>query len=1513
METTNTSDPLQRLKEATKTAIADLNPDLKEPASRAVRGVVTITWPYNSVKGTFAFILAEPDYRLRRSKGQVRVNLSGPSAKAAGESGLSSGDEVLVGLDGAEWEPEEAKKRLSLSGAGISWQLKFSEKLLLQVASVETGDTRFIAVDHPPPAEPPTEPQLPVQVPPTEIDLIDIFPFQGLESLTPPSKTHVARLKDGEYESPAFVKRARISYGSLFEDGYDIFEDDGGAKGRGRKRMKFGRESGAWRYSSQLSSPEPASPQNNVSSPPKAEMKAEMNDEGCQTMDIDFPMPLTTQSVMHTEEVRKSPKPTSSEEPPRQGMVDHGVQDDFHDGWSAVMPTSLPPFAPSVELPSGRSELPLFQANLEFGAASDDFQHGWDHGHVNLPPQSYPHGAESPTSDLVNAYVAERPIALEVTGSGNRTRSPSELSNLAIEHVEHNPSNDLPTDDSYPLPGVPQATIYPPLDLDNEEQTNPNLQDAHLDYPESYLDDDQSFPHAPVDIEQGTFVPRVSAEADAGSSWATINHPTQATSAPRINPLGSADGESPNTALVIGESDSDGDAPPPTAAEETVEQGGADALEMYDEAEVEDEVDAAYSDDDEPEYDADEIGGDYDTRIYEGPDDDEDDSHDDDLRPHNLEPEFNDGESWDEEDEDGESAEYESDYEMDDEQEKPQQQQLRPAPQSTPQVIDLISSSDDEEEDNEAPQQPPARKAPDSSSQGQPQASSRSMPTQLLTQGDESESEEEEIEGDDDDEESNEYGEDEDEDEDAGEIKRQSDAGSIHSSDRSETESSAGEDEGIHQPLQKHRETEGIPEDENVESPGVRHEPTGPESSHADEAPIDKESSQPSATQLVLIQSKDDEIMEDTGVGEEEGDDNAPHSAAEGLEILSRAVESESNANNQATTPDKMQEDIVADMISPKASEPPADHAQESQNQVEYESQDAQEDDEPVDLVSTTPNAPSHLQQMVVDDEKRVEVVAPSSPPLTQSFKSQPADEDKMEIIMEETITIVESQVPIDQLLTPRDTQLTGDTTVVNPPLAISMDVDEPEEVNDTTKPTETVHEVSSIPEHPVDTKQLMVVEDAAAPVEEPPVEPAVIQRQWTPSEDIREITQPNDLLVSPSLSFQTQVDADDMIQTSSVQASPKVDIEVETEVETHSDVEVEAPGAGGSFRSQMELDDELQASIMEGSQYFNGEPNPDMEKEHEADEQFEDHEDETSIAQDEDITNDEPETQELVSRPPSPDLGTPIQQQKNIQQDISTVAEVSTLEDEYEEDPSVQLARAANASRRNTGQRDTTPKNVDAQRKRLASHESSAPEVDDSSVQLARASRTKLPQVEEDNSSMTAAKLGLVRHLRELPDCTSLKFLRQYLQKKLDVIAVAMMQPPEPRRAKGGPREYMMSFTITDQAVGPNGVVEVQIYRPHKETLPIVKAGDIVLLRNFTVVSLKNKGFGLRTNDESSWAIFDHEGQPAQIKGPPVEYGDKEETYVAYMRTWFNLLDEKSREKLERANKKIIDAGKAK
>jgi hypothetical protein len=113
------------------TPIAQLGPDLPDQQTRVVRGQVTITWPFNSVKKSLALLIAEPDVRLRRNKGQIRVEFHGPSATALSSNEIGAGDELLFSLDGAEWSKDASPGRIP--GARVEWQLKFTQRLLLQV------------------------------------------------------------------------------------------------------------------------------------------------------------------------------------------------------------------------------------------------------------------------------------------------------------------------------------------------------------------------------------------------------------------------------------------------------------------------------------------------------------------------------------------------------------------------------------------------------------------------------------------------------------------------------------------------------------------------------------------------------------------------------------------------------------------------------------------------------------------------------------------------------------------------------------------------------------------------------------------------------------------------------------------------------------------------------------------------------------------------------------------------------------------------------------------------------------------------------------------------------------------------------------------------------------------------------------------------------------------------------------------------------------------------------------
>ena len=98
---------------------------------RSVAGIVTLIWPYSASRKTFGLLLVEPDFRLRRLKGQVRLHFTGGSAKAVARAGVRSGDQLLLSLQDVELARDESKE--NTPGRGIDWELRFGERVVLQV------------------------------------------------------------------------------------------------------------------------------------------------------------------------------------------------------------------------------------------------------------------------------------------------------------------------------------------------------------------------------------------------------------------------------------------------------------------------------------------------------------------------------------------------------------------------------------------------------------------------------------------------------------------------------------------------------------------------------------------------------------------------------------------------------------------------------------------------------------------------------------------------------------------------------------------------------------------------------------------------------------------------------------------------------------------------------------------------------------------------------------------------------------------------------------------------------------------------------------------------------------------------------------------------------------------------------------------------------------------------------------------------------------------------------------
>ncbi|KXH38171.1 hypothetical protein CSIM01_10486 [Colletotrichum simmondsii] len=382
----------QQLEAAEAIAIAQLSPALQDPKTRVVRGVVTITWPYSIVRKNIAFLLAEADFRLRRAKGQVRVEFAGSSAKAIADAALGSGDEIALSLDGVELVADDSKTRVP--GTSLEWQLKFTERVLLQAKISDSEEVKVIDVDHPALPEPQPE-ELPVSVLESFQDVEETPAPIATPAKTPLSKRTVDQgLGADEFASPAFLKRARVSYGSLFDGGLDIFDEaDDGAKARAKKKPKTGRYSSVWTYASRTPSPEPEAPEEEDTSMVEEQptiatpSRPTMVDGACQTVEQETSPPRDVQVAA---EARQDPSYWQT--PSKSTMIDSGVQSDLPPSPNIGL-TPLG-FGPSPPMPIFTSAHEQYQTAFQQPPLDPVFGHDME-----------PHyGAEGPFHEHPSAY-----------------------------------------------------------------------------------------------------------------------------------------------------------------------------------------------------------------------------------------------------------------------------------------------------------------------------------------------------------------------------------------------------------------------------------------------------------------------------------------------------------------------------------------------------------------------------------------------------------------------------------------------------------------------------------------------------------------------------------------------------------------------------------------------------------------------------------------------------------------------------------------------------------------------------------------------------------------------------------------------------------------------------------------------------------------------------------------------------------------------------------------------------
>ena len=112
--------------------IAQLDPSV-DAQGTTVRGVTTLLWPYSASKKTLALLLVEPDVRLRREQGQVRIQFEGPSAIAIAKSDIGIGDTLHLGLLGAKWC--KTRNTVDTLNKNVEWELNYHDRLILRVSA----------------------------------------------------------------------------------------------------------------------------------------------------------------------------------------------------------------------------------------------------------------------------------------------------------------------------------------------------------------------------------------------------------------------------------------------------------------------------------------------------------------------------------------------------------------------------------------------------------------------------------------------------------------------------------------------------------------------------------------------------------------------------------------------------------------------------------------------------------------------------------------------------------------------------------------------------------------------------------------------------------------------------------------------------------------------------------------------------------------------------------------------------------------------------------------------------------------------------------------------------------------------------------------------------------------------------------------------------------------------------------------------------------------------------------
>ncbi|KAJ6788714.1 hypothetical protein PWT90_02436 [Aphanocladium album] len=1463
----------------TPTPIAQLTPELPDRESRVIDGVVTITWPYSIVTRSAAFILAEHDFRLRHARGQLRLEFHGPVGQRIADAGIGGGDGLRISLEGAQWEAHKSQTRVP--GTILEWQFRFTSRLLMRVQRADNQETEVLDLNLPDDAN--QDDALLATITPqgssplmhSSLFTTEVISTPGAHSPDynlPTKRPASSAFESAEYASPAFLKRARVSYGSLFEDGFDIFDEDVAKKKKKTKRSRFSMGATGWKYSSRSPSPEPQVPETHElesdldgedeEKPDKPDIKAIkspiMVDESAQTQDTSFAAQVAEQARDSASLIPSSPTPMTFGKP-EEPVKEHFPATAFGAPSTAKDETVSAFGQPSRPLFGGTTNI-FAPATTATPPKSNIFASSWGNSGFSVEHTTT---ASSSSIPVFNDSLAE----------SIRSREAAE------ERVpgEPEPAFDEPADE------VPQS-----IDLGFEIVGSEKLQDTDaFTVPEFPQPDSIRNPFAVEPFPE----PAVSAEEPEEDIYEANTYPQIQDEEP--------DPEEPKRHAF--------DLPPSS------EQMRDQAARQNGQQEEQAEEDKSDDDDESTDYEIEaadppkKLERAYsEEQVEEEDDQEEDDQEEDDLEEYDEdaegyddeEPGFN--EHYAEEDEEHYDEDEEDEEEEDEDDDEPASR--APAASQDPVVISLLSDSEDEEE--------PAASTP-----------APAVKSEVKTAQDEEPDEDEGSEAED---------ENEDEEDDMRQPSEEEEYSDGRASSPEDEVVEKQEEEVVEdqeEKLLEGSEEEVIDKQEGEGDEGVSAEEHSEEVDLVGRLSEDRLDAEPEiqATEDAAPSEEDRKSVDEMDVDED--DDNVS---------LIPMVEPERPLEEpvRGTSP-------VADVQ--EMSEAPSEPVQ-AEEQVTEEVKDA-------DDVEVT-EAPEVTEAMEVDEDM-------------DEIKSQPdVDMDVKE--PEEIVVLVDSnnEVVAEMISTEQNKQEAEDVPIA-------------ETVEESTAVGQIKEAAKKIPalEAPVEDQPL---EDAAQQLEaEAEAAAPIPSTRATRSSRNQQLPTPIDTQIPVAEAAEIEIVQSTPEQPRADEEMDEDDLaaqQIMGEFLQHASPKQEQlppppPPSSAKEHRRKRSDTLSETGRRTRSQTKHQQPG----EEHEAEAPTSSPRSHRRSSRSVDKTNDT--TGIATSVEPSASFGskhgdkTPLLQRSfritrsrggateqtdpsvaiakaaatssskspehtpsrpimlRVTRSMENIAEAGLKEGLVIPEASVRSVRLDDASSTGTRSGAGTPMTPSTQmqiqtqtqqEQRYARRPSESPaSAGDRSPSIAQSPPPDADGNDAGATTASALKMQLQRDLRTtLPDNLALASLRTSLGKTADVIAVAVSTPSPPYRPKNGPRDYMLELLLVDPSSAPRGVHVAHIFRPHQQSLPAVQAGDVVLLRGMTVVSVKDRGFGLRVGDASAWAVFDERARAAgragdvvlpQIKGPPVQLMEAEVQYATGLARWWALLDQPTMGRIERAAQKML------